>query len=244
MDYTSWGDASELMYQCAACGDNAYNLKFCSTCTTNNADLEYCAHCTGSECCFGCVGLRRKKHCIFNKRYEKSEFERLREKLIAHMKETGEWGEFFPKNLSPFGYNETIAMEYFPLAKEKALERGYKWHEKEREVPDVPKMIPAAKLPQAIAEIPDDVLQWAILCMATKRPFRITKQELRMYRRFDLPIPRYHPDERHRRRMVRRSGIELNDRTCAKCSKAVQTTYPPDRPEIIYCEKCYLQEVY
>ena len=28
---------------------------------------------------------------------------------------TGEWGEFFPSSLSPFGYNETVAQEYFPL---------------------------------------------------------------------------------------------------------------------------------
>ena len=31
------------------------------------------------------------------------------------MKSTGEWGEFFPHELSPFGYNETVAQEYFPL---------------------------------------------------------------------------------------------------------------------------------
>ena len=31
------------------------------------------------------------------------------------MMRTGEWGEFFPSSISPFGYNETIAQEYFPL---------------------------------------------------------------------------------------------------------------------------------
>jgi hypothetical protein len=35
-------------------------------------------------------------------------------KIIAHMQETGERGEFFHLSLSPFGYNETVAMEYFP----------------------------------------------------------------------------------------------------------------------------------
>jgi hypothetical protein len=35
----------------------------------------------------------------------------------------GEWGEFFDPQLSYYGYNETIAMEYHPLTKEEALER-------------------------------------------------------------------------------------------------------------------------
>ena len=41
------------------------------------------------------------------------------------------YGEFFPSELSPFAYNETIAQEYFPLSKEQALEQGYKWKDKE-----------------------------------------------------------------------------------------------------------------
>jgi hypothetical protein len=39
------------------------------------------------------------------------------------MQETGERGEFFHRNLSPFGYNETVANEYFPLSKEEAIAR-------------------------------------------------------------------------------------------------------------------------
>jgi hypothetical protein len=31
------------------------------------------------------------------------------------MKSAGEWGEFFPTELSTFGYNETAANEYFPM---------------------------------------------------------------------------------------------------------------------------------
>ena len=30
------------------------------------------------------------------------------------MQETGERGEFFHPSLSPFGYNETVAQEYYP----------------------------------------------------------------------------------------------------------------------------------
>jgi hypothetical protein len=29
-----------------------------------------------------------------------------------------------------------------------------------------------------------------------------------------------------------------------KCEVEFETSYAPDRPEIVYCEKCYQQEVY
>ena len=244
MDYNSWGDKSELMYQCSASGDNAYNLKFCTTCTTNISNLEYCAHCSGCCDCFGCAGLRKKKYCIFNKQYTKEEFAKLREKLIAHMKKTGEWGEFLPKSLCPFAYNETIAMEYFPLAKKEALKRGYTWRDPSDEKLNVTKVIPAAQLPQSITEVPDDVLNWAVTCIVSKRPFRIIKQDLAYYRQMDLPLPRKHPDVRHNERISGRSGIKLFPRACGKCGKEMQTTYGPERKEIVYCEECYLKEVY
>ena len=51
----------------------------------------------------------------------------LKEKIVAHLKEIGEWGNFFPKELSPFAYNEAIANEYMPLTKEEALSKGFRW---------------------------------------------------------------------------------------------------------------------
>jgi CxxC-x17-CxxC domain-containing protein len=110
--------------------------------------------------------------------------------------------------------------------------------------PQVDKIIPAEQLPESIDDIPDDVLNWAIRCSATKRPFRIVRKELEFYRRMHLPLPRFHPEERHRRRTARRHGRQLFARTCAKCGKAIQTSYSPERSEIVYCEECYLKEVY
>lgn len=244
LDYTSWGDGSELMYFCGSCGDHAYNLKFCTTCTTNVSDLEYCGHCTGSKHCFGCVGARRKQYCILNKQYSEKEYDELRAKLIEHMRKTGEWGEYFPRRFCCFGYNETIAQEYFPLTKEDALQKGYPWKDPSDEKLNVAKVIPAEKLPQTIEEIPDDIVNWAVTCEATKRPFRIIKQELAFYRQLGIPVPHFHPDERHKRRMLLRPSRVFFDRTCANCKKAIQTTYAPERPEKVFCEECYLSSVY
>ncbi|MFH0769800.1 MAG: hypothetical protein V1926_00300 [Candidatus Peregrinibacteria bacterium] len=243
-DYTSWGDKAEQLYQCAACGNNAFQLKFCTTCTTNNSDLLYCDGCTGCKDCFGCVGLKKKQHCILNKQYSEKEYEKLHEALVAHMQRTGEWGQFFPKDVCPYAYNETIAMEYFPLAKEEAIKRGYKWHDETDEPLDVKKIIPAAQLPDSITEIPDDVLNWAVTSARTGRPFRITKQELQFYRTYALPPPHLHPEERHEERLKRRPPRRLWRRLCSRCSKEVESTFQPSRPEIVYCESCYLSLVY
>ncbi|MEK7217873.1 MAG: hypothetical protein AAB728_00230 [Patescibacteria group bacterium] len=244
VDYTSWGDKAERLYQCAACGNNAFNLMFCTTCTTNNSDLAYCDGCTGCGNCFGCVGLKKKQNCILNRQYTKKHYEELVPQLIHVMRKHGEYGEFFPKDVCPYGYNETIAMEYFPLTKAEAVKRGYKWRDEREEKPDVPKVIPAAQLPSAVTDVPDDVLNWAITSEETGRPFRITKQELLFYRANDIPLPRFHPEERHEQRLLLRPPRKLWERNCAKCGKNIPSTYAPERPEIMFCEECYLAAVY
>ena len=140
------------------------------------------------------------------------------------MKETGEWGEFFPVSMSPFAYNETVAQEYFSLTKKEALERGYKWQD------------PCSDAPLGRR---DDVL----ICEATGKPYKIQKSEAAFYEKMGLPTPKFCPDERHRRRMALRNPRTLYDRTCTNCQTNIQTTYAPDRPEKVLCEKCYLQTV-
>jgi hypothetical protein len=69
----------------------------------------------------------------------------------------------------------------------------------------VSKILPASKLPENIKDIPDDILNWAIECETTGKPFRIIKQEFDFYRKQSLPIPKRHPDQRHLDRMKQRS---------------------------------------
>ena len=73
--------------------------------------------------------------------------------------------------------------------------------------------------------------------------YRILPQELEFYRKMNLPLPRLCPDCRHYERIKQRNPLKLYKRKCDKCGKEILTTYSPDRPEIVYCEKCYLEEV-
>ena len=207
-------------------------------------DVYYSINCRQCDFCFGCVGLRNKKYCIFNRQYTKEDYEVLAGRIAEKMTAAGEWGHFLPPDLSHFAYNETIAQEYFPLTREQALALSFRWRPEDAILPDAKKTIPGEQLPDTIGNIPDDILHWAIICSATKKPFRITKPELDFYRRMELPVPRLHPDERHRLRLAKKKPYRLWNRTCAKCQKPIATSFAPDRPEIVYCETCYLSEVY
>lgn len=211
-----------------------------------NSRVYYIYSCYYSSDLFACIGLRNKQYCIFNKQYTKEEYENLVPKIIQHMQKTGERWEFFPASISPFGYNETIAMEYFPLSKAEALKQWYKRMDQEYpiNIPENAQTIQAKNLPNNIQEITDDILNKVILCEESGRPFRIIKAELDFYRKHNLPLPRRHPDIRHLERINLRHPRKLFDRICDKCGKKIRTTYAPERPEKVYCESCYQKEIY
>lgn len=48
---------------------------------------------------------------------------------------------FSPADCSPFWYNETIAMEYYPLTKQEALDKKYNWSDYETPMPHVEKKV-------------------------------------------------------------------------------------------------------
>lgn len=241
MDFNSWGQNCELVYQCSACGDRAYRSKFCSTCVSIR-DCEYCFECFHDSDLFGCVGLRAKRFCILNKQYEEKEYHALRTKLIEHMKKTGEYGEYFPMSLCAFAYNESFAPDLFPLTKEEVLARGWRWRDEEEA--EHRYMGPAPVLPETISEVSDDICSRILVCGDIGKPYKIIPQELKFYRSMHIPVPSLSPDARHQHRVAMRNPYKHWSRSCGKCSKSTLTTYAPDRPEIVYCESCYLQSVY
>jgi hypothetical protein len=242
-DIFTWGRPGELLYYCTATGDHAYRNAFCVSCA-NGKELLYDIQCMNSEHLFGCAGLRKNSCCVLNRQYSKEDYQRLVPKIIAHMRQTGEWGEFFPAHLSHFGYNESIAQDYEPITKDEALQRGCNWCDYSAPLPQTKKTLLASELPDDISSAPADILDSAIVCEASGRPFRLIQQELRFLQANQIPLPRRHPNVRYQDRLALRNPRKLFARSCNRCSKPLQTSYAPDRPEKILCEQCYLEEVY
>jgi hypothetical protein len=189
------------------------------------------------------VSLKKAKYCIFNTQYTKEEYERLVPQIIERMKQDGDWGEFFPVSQSIYAYNETLAHEQIPLAKEEVLRLQWQWHEDDDTAANQ-YLGPSQDIPDRIDDVTDDITKQILSCSVTGKPYKIIPQELTFYREMTIPLPRKCPDQRHKERLALRNPRKLWNRQCAKCSKDIQTTYSPDRPEIVYCEECYLETVY
>lgn len=240
MDYNSWGNQSQLMYQSTGTGDHCYNCMFCVMCQTNMVNCAYCYECFSCTDCFGCIGLKKKKFCILNKQYSEEEYRKLLPRIFDHMKKTGELGEFFPTTVCGFGYNESIAMDIFPLTKKQALEQGFPWKD-EVSKPSLPQTY---NIPERIEEVTDDITDAILTCSSCKKNYKIIAQELSFYKKLEIPVPRKCANCRHQSRMQKRNPLRLWERSCANCDKIVQTSFAPDKPEPIYCEECYLSVVY
>ena len=240
-DCTSWGDNSELIYETVVCGENNRNIHFCAFCWPGCRDMEYSMGCHSSSNLFGCYGLRKKEFCILNKQYDRESFDKLRTRIIAKMRDDGEYGEFFPASLSPLAYNESVAVDYFPLTKQEAMVRGFAWQDPHAREYNITRN--AADLPDTISEVGLEITKEIIGCLQCKRAYRILDRELELYKQLVVPLPRLCHNCRYTQRIRQRNPIELHDRRCDKCGKDIRTSFSPDQPEIVYCETCYQAEV-
>ncbi|OGI65738.1 hypothetical protein A2642_05075 [Candidatus Nomurabacteria bacterium RIFCSPHIGHO2_01_FULL_39_10] len=249
MDYTGWGNKAELLYECLQVGDGASRCKFASHCFPDALNTEYCHWAVSSKNNFGCVNLKRKSHCILNKQYSKEEYEKLKEKIIADMKnnpyvdEQGRawsYGEFFSPGFGNFAYNNSNANKFIPKTKEEATSLGYSWNDAVNPSAECP--MKSGALPQTIAETEETILQEIIECMSCKRSYKIVQGELDLLCKMNLPVPHECPKCRENRRFARMNAPGMHHRTCAKCEKEIYTPYAPERQEIVYCVKCYQGE--
>jgi len=286
------GGKSELTYEGVSIGVNNSRCNF-GVAVWYSHDVHYSYGCDSSQYLFGCVSLRNKRYCILNKQYSEEEYSRLLSKVIRHMQDQPyvdargreyRYGEYFPSELSPYAYNETVAQDFFPIAKEQAEKEGYVWRDPSDKnyVPT----IPSGSLPETILDVPDSITGEILECGHRSAQcvhqctgaFRVIPQELLFYKKFNLPLPSLCPNCRHYERLKLRNPLKLWRRTCecegqmskvsakggsasggngqnvyrntgvhqhgtGKCPNEFETSYSPERQEIIYCEQCYQQEI-
>ncbi|MFH1536668.1 MAG: hypothetical protein ABID45_01625 [Patescibacteria group bacterium] len=211
----------EMSLECSCAGLPVYMLRYGHV-VFNSENITCSTFIDGSKNLFGCTGIRKGEYCILNKQYSEKDYNELIKKIEDQMKKDGEWGEFFPTSISPFYYNDTVAHEMFPLKKEVAIKKGYKWR-------DWKKKIVSPKLNK---------------CEKCGHNFQIIKQEEKFYKKQNIFVPEKCYECRQKERLSIRNSRKLWDRKCDKCKADIKTTYSPDQPEIVYCEKCYNSMIY
>ena len=238
-DIDQFGNQLELAYEAGSVGNQSRGICFVF-CGVESADVCYGHQVRNSKNCFGCVSLQNAEYCILNKQYTKQEYEELVPRIIAHMQSTGEWGEFFPMTLSPFAYNESFANDHFPLTCEQIRARGLIY--KEDEPGSIYEGV-APVLPDAIGDAADSITSGIYTCTSTGKHYRITKQELALYRTIGVPLPRLCPDARHMSRVRRRNPSKLFGRVSSLSGVPLLTSFPPEYAGPVYSAEEYVQEV-
>lgn len=242
---------TDLSYEFLGSFGGISTVKFSKFLLDNSMNVEYSTFVINCQNVFGCAYLKNSKYSILNKEYSKEEYEKLRKKIIEDMNANPyidskgrvfKYGEFFPYELSSFSYTETVAYEFFPLSKDEIKLKGYNLFDHEVEKKYNTEIV---EPPDNILEVRDDILSKAIRCKTSGKLFNITKMELEFYRRFNLPLPTESPFIRHQKRLSFVSDhVKIFKRICSKCNTEVDSVYKKEEFPIVYCEKCYQQEVY
>jgi hypothetical protein len=238
-----------------------------------NTDVAYVEGCHSSKNLFGCCGLKKSQYCILNRQYSKEEHQVLVAKIKESMGKEPyvdtrgipyRFGEFFPAELSHFAYNETVAQNHFPLSRDDAISRNLGWQEN-FQMTVGKETIKPEDMPDSIHDAKDSIVDDILSCIKCARNYRITPQELKFYRRMTIPLPRRCFYCRHAARFSLLNPHKLWKRSCqcagkssensvykntsahfhaeSSCPNEFETSYPPERPEIVYCEQCYNSEI-
>lgn len=234
---------SEKLYQTIGVGSSSANVKF-SFLSKFIIESEFLINCRNVQNCFACVGLENKSYCIFNYQYEPQKYYEELDKIKTNLLKNGEYGEFPPFSFSTFAYNGSQADFVFPLNKEEVERLGALWQpDLEIDTGGIP-ILDKNEISDSIQDINDSILNKAILCEETNRPFRIVNSELKFYRDNKIPLPTVHPHRRIKKRFDYIGNYRMYDGICESCGKEIKTFYKPKQDWRLFCDECYKKEVY
>lgn len=234
------GIQSEMCFN--AMSPNACSNIIASVASENSNNIEYSFGLDNCSDCFGCDGLKNAQYCILNKEYSKEEYQKIRQHIVAELKQEGLYGSVFPAEFAPFAYNESVGFDNFPMSKDDVMTLGFKWEDDVQETKGK-ETVAFADLPDNISDVDDSILQEVLADKTNGRNYKINGQELAFYRRHNIPLPRESFFTRFQKRINKRGVYQFWDRPCDNCEQIMVTNYSPDRPEIVYCESCYQKEV-
>ena len=248
---------------------NSKNLEYCVFCNSSS-DLFGCVSVRKKQYCILNKQYSKEE---YEKLIPKIKEHMTKMPYVDKVGRTYGYGEFFPSEMSPFPFNVSEAHEFFPKTKEEALAEGLTWKEEEKRTYNstkTPKDLPD-HINDAKDDITKEIIACehdASCSHECTSAFKIIPQELQFLKKLGIPLPRLCPNCRHYERLTQRNLPEFHNRKCQcagdkssngvykntghnhlshkendPCPNEFQTSYHPNRKEIIYCEQCYNAEV-
>jgi len=216
-DNTLSGNQAKHVYGChgVSPGEHLY----CSMNSWGNlTNVYYSYFMIESSFCFGCIWLKNKSYCIFNKQYEKDEWYEKVNEIFALVEQQWVLGEFFPWSMNPFYFNDTMAtLVDDSFTKEEVEAAWYLWRDEIIKV-DIPEWVDVVSVAdlwayewrmiawEFVSLEDDESIQWDrtihpdILKKVIKDDegnyYRIMPAEFKFLKRYWLPLPRKHWLER------------------------------------------------
>jgi hypothetical protein len=207
-----WKDPCEEMYNCFQCASKRENYNYWAMASwrwdhlvTNysvewsymyyNCLMEWCSY------CLGCIGLKNKSFCIFNKQYTKEEWLEKANEIFSQMDAEWTLWQFFPWYMNPFYFNDTAAyLIDDSFTKEEVTAEWYLRRDEEIKVD-----IPAGSEVVKVSELNnfqwfDSEWNWKIDPEILKKvivdekwnSYRIIKMEYDFLMKYWLPLPELH----------------------------------------------------
>lgn len=199
-----WFESNEDLYDCFDGGGPtsadmygingfAISSEHCAICChiPNCSNVYYSYYVESCSYCLGCVGIKNKQFCIFNKQYTKEERFILADKIFAQMEKEWVLWDFFPAALCPFYFNDTIAHIVGSFNKQEIVQDGFLRRDDEIKV-DIPDTANIIRTDDALLSDRQDSVLQKVIKDNKGNYYRIIKPELAFHLQYKLPLPTVH----------------------------------------------------
>ena len=81
------------------------------------------------------------------------------------------------------------------------------------------------------------------ICENCKKTFLVLEKEIEFLEKKGIPSPCECAKCRQDKRLSMRNERNLYKRKCGKCGMEMVSTYAPESPYIVYCQKCFWEYI-
>ena len=237
-----FGDRISDSAQFVSCGSNAVNLVNCLECHNDVEDLTYCSHCERSRHLFGCIGVRGREYCLFNRQYSAREYETLRKTIEEALRQRSVFGRFFPMGFSGVAYNVSTAGSLMPLNRAQAAVLQLAWDEEEDKIKTTRLAGIDGSQSEVLSDTPESIYgddgeaieSKVFLCEMTGQPFQILKSEWAFYHEMLVCPPSRAYDQRRHERLQRFGPRRMITRQSSFSKNEMVTSFPADWRQPVY----------
>ena len=174
---------------------------YCSMHITVWSHIYYSIYCQSCSFCLGCIWLKNRSFCIFNKQYSKEDRHTKVDEIFSQMERDWTLGDFFPGEMNPFYFNDTAAHLIDPsFTKEEATRKWYLRRDEEISV-DIPEWMDVV----AVDDLSnyewfdengkrniDPIILKKVIRDEKWNIYRIVQMEYDFLVKHELPLPRKH----------------------------------------------------